>query len=122
MQFKIGNTDYSNRIVAGTYEMNRADVFTSWNDANGVEHRQKTRDQITGSFDMWFREISEYNAFLANIASNKATNLTIPITLTVNQPNSDVTGNFYLEFKAIRDRKGDWSDYMHRFSVSVKES
>ena len=35
--FKVGNIDYSNRVIAGSYNVQTKPVYTSWNDADGEE-------------------------------------------------------------------------------------
>lgn len=41
IMFKVGAGDYSNRVIAGSYNVNSQNVYKSWQDINGVEHREK---------------------------------------------------------------------------------
>ena len=52
MVFKIGENDYSSKVVMDTYNVNRIDVYTEWEDANGTKHRDVYRQKIQGDFEM----------------------------------------------------------------------
>ena len=43
IRFKIGETDYSNRVVSGTYKVQNYEIYTSWKDGNKREHRHLDR-------------------------------------------------------------------------------
>lgn len=126
MVFKIGSTeagDYSNRVIAGSYNVQTKPVTTSWEDANGVEHRQVIRAARTeGSFDMWFKTIEEYNTFAALVATTRVANQTVLCSVKSNTTDTLVTGNFFVDFAPVRNRRGDWSDIMERFTVTIKEA
>lgn len=120
--FKVGNIDYSNRVIAGSYNVQTKPVYTSWNDADGVEHRVALRQARTeGSFDMFFKTMTEYNAFASQVATVQLPNLTVPCTVKSNTTDEDIVSYFYVDFSPVRNRKGNWDDYMERFTVSVKE-
>lgn len=125
MIFMIGTTaagDYSNRVIAGSYNVQTNSVYNSWTDANGVEHRSVIRSRTSGSFDMFFKEMSEYETFVALIESTKTTGMTVLCSVLSNTTNTMVTGDFFIEFAPVRNRKGDWSDYMERFTVTITEA
>lgn len=121
--FKIGSTgDYSNRVIAGTYNVQNKQVYKEFTDGNGRLRKIPLRNapKAVGTFDMFFKDMTEYDEFVSLIASLKA-NETVLCTVAVNNENRTVTSNFYIDFEPIRDRKGDWSDYMHRFTVKIEE-
>lgn len=123
MIFQIGSQasgDYSNRVIAGTYNVNNNPVYESWIDSNGVEHRAKIRDRITGSFNMFFRDITEYSAFVSLIASSKLTDESVLCSVAVNN-DAEHTGYFFISFAPTRNRRGDWNDYMEQFTVNITE-
>lgn len=126
MIFMIGTQaagDYSDRVIAGSYNVQTTPIYNSWNDANGVEHRSVVRPARTsGSFDMFFKDITEYDTFVGLIESLRQNDLTVLCTVKSNNTNQLVTGDFYLEFAPVRNRKADWSDYMERFTVSITEA
>lgn len=120
--FMVGEIDYSNRVIAGSYSVHTKPLFKTWEDANYAEHRNVVRSAITsGSFDMWFKSMTEYNAFVAQVETVQAEDLTVPCTVLSNTTDTEVTSNYYLDFSPIRNRRGDWDDIMERFTVSVKE-
>ena len=126
MIFKIGNADsgdYSNRVLAGTYNVHSKPIYTSWTDTNGVEHRDVTRASKTaGTFDMFFRSITEYDTFVSLISSLRTTSLAVPCTVMSNTTNTTVTGNFFIDFEPVRNRRGDWADFMEKFTVKITEA
>jgi len=125
MVFKIGSDasgDYSNRVIAGTYNVNNDPIRVSWTDSNGVEHKNKIRDRVVGTFDMFFRDISEYNTFVALIKSLQINNEeSVLCSVAVNNDVGLHTGYFYIEYTPTRNIKGDWSDYMEQFTVKITE-
>ena len=127
IMFKVGSgntaVDYSNRVIAGTYDVQTKPIYTSWYDGDGKEHRKLTRNtpRTEGSFDMWFKTIEEYNDFAAQVASERLSDLTNLISVRSNTTNQLVSSKFFVDFSPIRTRKGDWTDIMERFTVSIKE-
>ena len=119
--FKVGNIDYSNRVIAGSYNVQTKPVYSSWYDADEVEHRRPSRQRTEGTFDMFFKTIAEYNAFVSQVATVQLSDLTVQCTVNSNTTNTEVTSYFFVDFSPVRNRKGNWEDYMERFTVSVKE-
>lgn len=122
MKFKINTTDYSGHVIAGSYAVNSNPVTVDWTDANGVTHKQKIRDKVSGTFQMWFRSLTDYNTFLTVLSNNTTSALKVPLTLSVNNKNVDYTGNFYVTHQTTRNRDGYWKDYMEMFEVTVEEA
>lgn len=120
--FIINQTDYSAHVIAGSYKVNNVPVCSEWTDANGTTHRQKIRDKVSGTFDMWFRSLTDYNAFLATIATNMTSAMTVPCTVEVNNANITKTSNFFIDHETVRNRDGAWDDYMERFTVTITEA
>ena len=126
IMFKVGSgntaVDYSNRVLVGSYNVQTKPLYKSWEDANGAEHRTVIRSAVTsGSFDMWFKTITEYNAFVTQITSSRLPDMTVPCTIRSNTTDTEISSYFYVDFSPVRNRKGDWADIMERFTVSVKE-
>ena len=48
----VNSTDITDYIIKDTYEVNSEPVYTSWEDANYVEHRVYVRNKIKGSFEV----------------------------------------------------------------------
>lgn len=127
IMFKVGSgnteVDYSSRVIAGSYDVQTKPIYTSWYDGDGKEHRKLTRNtpRTEGSFDMWFKTIEEYNDFAAQVEDSKLTNLTVLASVRSNTTDELVSGYFYIDFAPVRTRRGDWTDIMERFTVSIKE-
>lgn len=119
--FKIGDTDFSNHVLSGSYKINEVDEFTSWTDANGREHRNIYRTKTSGSFDVLFKTVTDYeifqNAYM--YAKNKAG--LVRVTLMDNQSNQLKVIDAYLDFTPVRFRADNWEDYYEKFTVNIKE-
>jgi hypothetical protein len=121
MVFKIGNTSYADHVIAGTYQINQKDIGKEWTDANQIKHKTLMRTKVSGSCDMFFRTIEEFNEFVANIKAVKTTNQSVPMELTVNNVNEDKEIDAFIDFDAVRNRDGMWKDYILRYTLSVEE-
>lgn len=120
IMFKVGAGDYSNRVIAGSYNVNSQDVYKNWQDLNGIEHREKIRDKIVGSFDMYFPNIEEYDSFRAVLDSVKKEDLSYTITVVDNKTNTEKQIDAYLTFQLTRNRFG-WNDIYERFKLNIQE-
>lgn len=120
IMFKVGAGDYSNRVIAGSYNVNSQNVYKSWQDINGVEHREKIRDKIVGSFDMYFPTIDEYDAFRAVLDSVRKDDLSYTITIVDNIKNEVKTIDAFITFQLTRNRLG-WNDIYERFKLNIQE-
>lgn len=121
VMFKIGEVDYSQRVIAGTYQVQNVDLYVAWTDGNYVEHRHKTREQMQGTFDMYFLNIEEYKAFAANVNACKKADLSVPCVVFDNMTDAEKTCDCFIEFTPTRRRNDMWQDEMERFEVRVKE-
>lgn len=52
MQVVVGGIDITNYIVTGSYNVNAADQYESWQDGNRREHRVIIRSKVSGSFEI----------------------------------------------------------------------
>lgn len=119
--FVINNVDFSNHVLAGTYDIGDVPIYTEWTDANGRDHREVFRKRTQGSFDMSFRTVTEFEEFnQAYKAVRKDSGLT-RVSLMNNSTNLVERKDVYLEFSPIRNRRDDWEDYYEQFTVDVKE-
>lgn len=121
MEFKIGNTSYANRIIAGTYAINSKDIYESFTDASSTAHRRLKRRKITGKVDMFFKDIAEFNIFLDVINRNKDENLAVDMTVSVNNLAEDKEIKAFLDFEPVRDRDAMWNDYMMKYTLNIEE-
>lgn len=52
MQVIVNNTDITNYIVEGSYQMNSSDSYESWKDGNMKEHRIIVAQKVKGKFQV----------------------------------------------------------------------
>lgn len=119
--FKVGNTDYSNRVLSGTYAVQNMELYVSWTDGNYTERRHKTREQMQGTFDMFFETIEEYKAFCNTIRDNKAGDMSVKCVLFDNMSDTEKLCDCFIDFAPTRRRNDMWQDEMEVFEVKVKE-
>ena len=121
MVFKIGTQNYADRIIAGTYKINSKDISQNWTDASGKSHRRLKRTKVSGTVDMFFRNMEDFNAFIANLAAIKSATLSYEMQVTVNNLNENKTIDAFLDFDPIRAIDGMNKDYMLKYSIKIEE-
>lgn len=121
IMFKIGNTDLSTKVVADGYTVKSDPQFKAWTDANGREHRSVYREQISGSFTMYFPEISDFDSFCTLLQNNIANDTSVPCTVWVNNLNGNRTSDFFVEVDASRYRDAKWVDMVGKVKITIKE-
>ena len=52
--FKVGEVDFTEYIIASSYDVDQEDVYTEWRDIFYNLHRSSVRTQIAGSFTLCF--------------------------------------------------------------------
>ena len=120
--FKVGNTDYTNNIINGTFNVKKNDVAGEWTDANWTDKKDPVRTRVEGSFTMKFRTLGSYEAFVADLASNKSSGLTYPCTVWCTNSLTHETGNFFLDFDAVAEQKPNLVMNYVEFELNVKEA
>jgi hypothetical protein len=122
MVLLIGNVDYSNHVIAGSYNSNQKIQSSKWDDANYRTHKFKQRDKIVGSFDMFFRTVTDYEGFKADLDDAQAPDDdSYSISLTVNNISEQRRINAFIDYELVRDIDGKWQDYFGRFTVNIEE-
>jgi len=122
MVFKVGLTDYSNKVIVDTYDVNRIDIYTEWEDANGTKHRDVYRQRIQGSFDMQISKISEYQAFVDDIRMHKTNGGFVPCRVCVNNENNEnVYAELFIDYAPIKTMKNDYTKGYLTFTVNIEE-
>lgn len=122
MVFKINNTDYSSKVVMDTYNVNRIDVFTEWEDANGTKHRDVYRRKIQGDFEMLISNMSEYAAFIQDIRNNRTNGGYVKCKVAVNNYNlEDVEADLFIDYEPVRTRMNNYTKGYLSFTVRVEE-
>lgn len=95
--FKIGTTDITPWIDIQDYDMQASDVYTTWTDANDVDHRVVTRRRISGKFQVGFDKAADFAAFTALLISAKNADGYYSVTAYVNNTGETVTFDAYLD-------------------------
>lgn len=122
MVFRIGNTDYSDKVLMDTYNVNRIDVYTEWEDANGIIHRDIYRTKVQGEFDMQISKLSDYQAFIAKIAQNKRIGGYVPCYVCVNNENMEnVFAQLFIDYTPIKTMNNNYTKGYMSFTVRVEE-
>lgn len=121
MVFTINNVSYADHCIAGTYKVNSKDITENWVDASGKSHRRLKRKKVSGTVDMFFRTLDEFNSFISNIETNKTSTLSNAMKVTVNNMNEDKQIDAFIDFEPVRDRDGMWNDYMLRYTLTIEE-
>ena len=122
MVFKIADKDFSDKVLVDTYNVNRIDIYTEWEDANGTMHRDIYRHRVQGEFDMLISNISEYSEFIATLYSNKQNGGYVPCYVCVNNENMEnVLANLYIDYTPIKTMNNNYTKGYLSFTVRVEE-
>lgn len=82
--FRIHDVDFTGHIQMPSYTINSQPIYEEWQDGNGIYHRDIVRRRISGSFTMWFNDLSEYYEFLDYVNDSEETGGYCNISLYVN--------------------------------------
>lgn len=122
MVFKIGLNDYSSKVLVDTYNVNRIDIYTEWEDANGTMHRDIYRKKIQGEFDMLISNMSEYAAFIADVQNNTTNGGYVPCLVCVNNYNQEnVQADLFIDYTPIKTMNNNYTKGYLSFTVRVEE-
>lgn len=122
MVFAIGQNDYSAKVVLDTYSVNQKDIFTSWEDANGLTHRDVYRRKVSGSFDMMISSLAEYQEFISDVEEHTQNGGFVSCRIAVNNLNTeDVQKDLFISYAPIRTRNSNYTKGYMTFTVSVEE-
>ena len=122
MVFKIGDNDYSSKVLVDTYNVNRIDIYTEWEDANGRIHRDIYRQKIQGEFDMLISNMSEYAAFIADVQNSTTNGGFVPCKVCVNNYNQEnVQADLFIDYTPIKTMNNNYTKGYLSFTVRVEE-
>lgn len=122
MVFAIGANDYSAKVVMDTYDVNQIDVFTQWEDANGMTHRDVYRKRVQGTFDMLISNISEYQAFITDVQNNRRNGGFVQCKIAVNNLNQEnMQKDLFIDYAPIRTRNSNYTKGYMTFTVTIEE-
>ena len=122
MVFKIGNNDYSDKVIVDTYDVNRIDIYTEWEDANGTKHRDVYRQKIQGQFDMLIPKLSDYQAFISDVHDNTTNGGFVLCRVCVNNYNQEnVYARLFIDYTPIKTMNNNYTKGYMSFTVTVEE-
>lgn len=123
MVFKLGDVDYSDKVVMDSYDVNQIDVYTSWEDANGTVHRSSYRKKIEGQFDMKFSNVEDYQQFIINLRLFKVPNMndSVRCRVAVNNLDEVQQSYFYIDYATIRTMNNNYTKGYLSFTVTIEE-
>ena len=120
--FKISTTDCSDNVVRGSYQVNRIDIYKTYEDANGATHRRFIRKKMTGTFQMFFKLMKDYSDFVELIEDNKsATTYAVPCTLYDNYSGDVYTVNAFIDFQPTITQDAGLREYMQVLDITIEE-
>jgi len=121
IMFMIDETDYSHRVVAENYKISKKPEYELWTDANGKEHRSKYRTRISGTLEMRFLSINEYQDFVTLLEETQGDDLTYPMTVwdNVGEQETEIVG--FIDFDPVRYRDPAWADMIERVELTIRE-
>lgn len=120
--FKIGNTDYTNYIIDGTYDVNSEEINDTYTDASEVNHFIHLRNRVKGSLEMVFATQTEYSALVTAIASAKSQNTNSwTVTVTPNNTLTQANIDCRLTFAPKRELTAAGTDIIRRMTINIEE-
>ena len=119
--FKVGTVDYTSRIVSGSYQIQTNDLYEEWTDANGRSHRMKYTEKTSGSLDLVFKTLQEYEDFMSNLASVKADDLSVSLVVLDNISSTEKEIDAFIEFVPIRQVDGLFNDRVETVTFNIME-
>lgn len=121
--FKIGNRDFTNNVIPGTYAVNLEDVAYTWQDGLMVTHKSVIRRRLVGEFDMFFKTAEEFHDFVNAIQNGTNSNNTIRVNLIANNDpnNALLSRHVFLNYEAVRNKDASGNDYFNQLTIGVEE-
>lgn len=120
--FKIGTTDLTGHVVQNTWKVNKLPVYKTYKDANEETHKRFLRDKVSGSFQLVFKDLTEYAAFNTLINSNRsASSFTVPCTVYDNISGTQISINAFLDYDLTVKQSAGLDEYIEPFDVKIEE-
>lgn len=116
--FKIGTTDITSRLDTRKYVINKQPVYDEWTDGNGIEHRVKLRDQISGSIVAGFSSQADLTTFLTLLSSSITADGYFAVTAYVVNTDTSETFNAFLDYTA--SAKWDFVNSRQWHTLTIK--
>jgi hypothetical protein len=119
---KIGTTDLTGHVVQNTWNVNKLPVYKTYKDANEETHKRFLRDKVSGSFQLVFKDLTEYAAFNTLINSKRsASSFTVPCTVYDNISGTQISINAFLDYDLTVKQSAGLDEYIEPFDVKIEE-
>lgn len=120
--FKIGTTDLTGHVVQNTWKVNKLPVYKTYKDANEETHKRFLRNKVSGSFQLVFKDLTEYAAFNSLINSKRsASSFTVPCTVYDNISGTQISINAFLDYDLTVKQSAGLDEYIEPFDVKIEE-
>lgn len=120
--FKISTTDLTGHVVQNTYSVNNLPVYKEYKDADEETHRRFLRNKLQGTFQMVFKDLTDYATFKTLLDNNRsASNFTVPCTLYDNISGTHITANCFIDYKLTVMQSTSLKEFMKVFDVTIEE-
>lgn len=120
--FKISTTDLTGHVVQNTYSVNNLPVYKEYKDADEETHRRFLRNKLQGTFQMVFKDLTDYATFKTLLDNNRsASTFTVPCTLYDNISGTHITANCFIDYKLTVMQSTSLKEFMKVFDVTIEE-
>ena len=117
----IGQKNYTNKIVEGSYKVYKNDVTYDWTDGNNKEHRDLLRTRTEGSFSLKFNTWSEFTTFLSDLQNVKS-GTEYTLTVFAINTNTAVSSTFFVDIPNEYRQNPNLTFSPGTFTVSIREA
>ena len=109
-------------MVQNTWKVNNLPVYKEYEDANGVTHKRFIRNRFKGTFQMVFKDLTDYATFKSLLETNRsASNFSVPVTVYDNISGTTSSINAFLDYEPTVMQTDGLKEYMKVFDVSLEE-
>lgn len=118
----INQIDFSSRIEAGSYNICTNQIYKEFEDANYTVHKRLLRNKVEGKFRIFFRTMTQYEAFKAAIEAVKSSvDSSVPITVYDTKANAMKNINAFLDYTPTVNLDGTMQAFIDPFEIKVEE-
>lgn len=119
--FKAGNTDYSKKIIEGSYKVYKNEVTYDWEDGNYKKHHEILRYRTSGSFQVYMKSWSDYTSFLS-VLEGVRSGSEYSLTVFAQNTNTSETSTFFVKLPPELRQKNDSTFSPGKFTITIEEA
>lgn len=121
MKVVIGSYDLTHYTLLGNYNVNKVEEYADWTDGRGYTHRDLIRTRVGGSFEVFFKDMNDYESFIDTLKLSKKQNNSYRCEVMCNNVNEVVTCDCFISFTPSRTQDGTAQDRVSAFSIKLEE-